>query len=123
MTKNGDKLKFQQLGFQFTVAMNGGEKLFLNLRSHESSASESTTHEENPHRAPSKCLLQRTNGKESNRSSDCSTPIDKAGNGSKRLVVSTHRRMRCKVGGNGRSDDVVGAEEGKSSLDKCVCDL
>jgi hypothetical protein len=96
--------------------MKGGENLFLNLRSHESSTSESTTHEENPHRAPSKSLLQGTNGKESNRSSDCPTPIDETSYSSEGFVVSAHRWMRCKVGSNGRSDDVVGAEGRKNSL-------
>jgi hypothetical protein len=69
-----------------------------------------------PDRPPPECLLQGTNGHETNRCRDGTAAINETSNGTETLVVATHGWMRGQIGGNGRRDNVVWPIKAKAKM-------
>mmetsp|Transcript_29471 Transcript_29471/g.71136 ORF Transcript_29471/g.71136 Transcript_29471/m.71136 type:complete len:128 (+) Transcript_29471:1892-2275(+) len=75
-----------------------GEKLSIDLGSHENSSTESAADQEDPDRSPAERSLERTNSQQTDGCRDRTSSVDKTGDSTKRLAASTDRRVRCQVG-------------------------
>jgi hypothetical protein len=86
------------------------EKLRIDFGRHEKGSNSGASNEEYPDGRPSEVFLKRTNGQKTDGSRDGTASVDKSRNGAKGLVVSTNGWVGGKIGGDSRSDDVVGSK-------------
>jgi hypothetical protein len=83
------------------------EKLRIDLGRHEKGSNGSASNEEYPDGRPSEVFLKRTHGQKTDGSRDGTASVDKSRNSTNGFVVSLDRWVGSKIGGDGRSDDVV----------------
>ena len=94
-----------------SIVLTLREEFLVNLGSHEKSATRRATNEEDPNGTPAECLLQRADGKKTDRCSDGTCSINKASDGAQRLVASTDRGVGGQISSDGTGNDVVGATD------------